>query len=195
MRFPLLASAAALLMLSGAAVAADLAKNLPPAPELPPEPGFGFLSELRLGVFAHDPWSPENGSVDINGELLSIKPFAGNDGWALAIPRLHLGATVNTSGATSIVYGGFTWSLDLGTKVFIEASLGGALNNGSTGVYVPVDRNALGCNWSFRESASIGFRLTEQLSVMGTVEHLSNAGICDRNRGLTNVGIRLGYSF
>ena len=30
---------------------------------------------------------------------------------------------------------------------------------------------------------------------MGTVEHYSNAGVCDRNRGLTNVGIRLGYSF
>jgi hypothetical protein len=193
MRIPSFAVAA--LMLGSPAWAADPGRGLPPAPELPAPAATAFVSEIRLGVFAHDPWSPEKGSADINGEILSIKPFPGDSGWALAIPRVHLGATVNTTGKTSTLYGGFTWSLDLTSKVFVEGSLGGALNNGSTGVYVPVDRNALGCNWSFRESASIGFRLTEQVSLMGTVEHYSNAGICDRNRGLTNVGIRLGYSF
>ena len=30
---------------------------------------------------------------------------------------------------------------------------------------------------------------------MGTVEHMSNAGLCDRNRGLTNFGARVGYAF
>ena len=30
---------------------------------------------------------------------------------------------------------------------------------------------------------------------MATIEHLSNAGACGQNRGLTNVGARLGYSF
>ncbi|HKH96014.1 MAG TPA: acyloxyacyl hydrolase, partial [Beijerinckiaceae bacterium] len=30
---------------------------------------------------------------------------------------------------------------------------------------------------------------------MATVEHLSNAGTCAQNRGLTNVGVRLGYTF
>jgi hypothetical protein len=195
MRIPSLAVVLASLTLGTSAWAADPVKGLPPAPELPPPEATYFVSEIRLGVFAHDPWSPENGSADINGEILSIKPFPGDSDLALAIPRLHLGGTVSTVGKTSTLYGGFTWSLDLSPKVFLEASLGGAFNNGSTGVYVPVDRNALGCNWSFRESASLGFRLTEQVSLMGTVEHYSNAGVCDRNRGLTNVGIRLGYSF
>ena len=30
---------------------------------------------------------------------------------------------------------------------------------------------------------------------MATVEHLSNAGLCANNRGLTNVGLRVGYTF
>jgi hypothetical protein len=30
---------------------------------------------------------------------------------------------------------------------------------------------------------------------MATVEHMSNAGFCDQNRGLTNVGGRIGYAF
>ena len=30
---------------------------------------------------------------------------------------------------------------------------------------------------------------------MLTVEHTSNAGACKQNRGLTNVGMRLGYAF
>jgi hypothetical protein len=30
---------------------------------------------------------------------------------------------------------------------------------------------------------------------MATVEHMSNAGLCSQNRGLTNVGVRLGYTF
>jgi hypothetical protein len=47
----------------------------------------------------------------------------------------------------------------------------------------------------FRESASLGYRITSNVSVMGTVEHISNAGLCDQNRGLTNVGLRLGYRF
>jgi lipid A 3-O-deacylase len=187
-----------LLVLSAALFAGDgMAADLAPAPTSAPvhKAAFGFLSEARLGVFAHDPWSPESGSVDINGELLSVKPFALGTGWDVAVPRLHLGASVNTQGKTSNVYAGFTWSLDLTTALFIEASLGGAVNNGATGTYVPADMNAVGCHASFRESASLGFRLTDQISLMGTVEHYSNGGICDRNRGVTNVGVRLGYSF
>jgi hypothetical protein len=30
---------------------------------------------------------------------------------------------------------------------------------------------------------------------MATVEHMSNAGLCDRNRGITNEGLKVGYSF
>ena len=47
----------------------------------------------------------------------------------------------------------------------------------------------------FREAAALGFRITEHWSVMATVEHMSNAGLCGENRGLTNFGGKLGYTF
>lgn len=185
------------LLLSGGAQAADLgARPAPaPAPLSVHQPVFGFLSEARIGVFAHDPWSPESGAVDINGELLTAKPFVLGNGWDWAMPRLHVGASVNTQGRTSNAYAGLTWNYDVTQSIFLEATLGGAVNNGETGTVIPVDRNAVGCHASFRESASAGFRVTQQISVLGTIEHFSNAGLCDRNRGVTNLGVRLGYSF
>ena len=57
------------------------------------------------------------------------------------------------------------------------------------------DMNALGCHVLFHETATIGFNITENWRVMGTIEHSSNAGLCDFNRGLTNAGVRIGYKF
>ena len=87
---------------------------------------------------------------------------------------------------------------DDGYQHFVEASFGGAVHNGNTQsnlALIPVDRSALGCSPLFRESGSVGYRLSQNWSVMATIEHLSNAGICSQNRGLTNVGARLGYTF
>jgi hypothetical protein len=53
----------------------------------------------------------------------------------------------------------------------------------------------MGCAVTFRESATAGFRITQNWSIMATVEHMSNAGLCVENRGLTNAGLRLGYTF
>lgn len=174
--------------------AADLAGRPAPAPLAP---GYSsFISELRLGVFAHDPSSPESGSVDINGEILSIKPFTPADPLiAFLVPRLHLGGTLNTAGDTSHVYTGLTWTYDITTKLFVEGSIGVAFHNGKTGVIVPSDRSALGCSPLVRESGSIGYRIDANWSVMATIEHMSNGGSCGANRGLTNYGVRVGYVF
>lgn len=152
-----------------------------------------LVAELRLGIFVHDPGSPEEGSVDVNGEVLFAKPFARDD-WADAlIPRPHLGATVNTAGATSSIYGGLTWQVPIGEIFFVEGSFGAAVHNGSEDG--SADRNALGCSPLFRESASAGFVIDRRVTVMATIEHMSNAGLCDENRGLTNMGLRVGYRF
>lgn len=190
---------AALALIMLAAPVAVGAADLGVAPAAPPAapvatPLLGVISEARVGVFAHDPWSPEQGSADINGELLSIKPFHLQD-WDVLVPRFHVGGTVNTDGKTSQVYAGLTWTVDLTQAVFLEGTLGGGYNNGAAGPYVPTDRSAVGSHGNFRESASLGYRLSPQVSLMATVEHLSNAGLCDDNRGITNVGIRLGYTF
>lgn len=186
-----------ILCASGAAgLAADLVSQRmapPPPASLAPQP---FLSEIRVGAGAHDPWSPEKGSADINAELLFRKPFQAESPTAdLFIPRIHVGGSVNTGGKTSFAYAGFTWTFDLTKELFVEGALGAALHNGKYGYYISDHHSAMGCSWAFREAAAVGWRFTPNWSVMATVEHLSNAGACKQNRGLTNVGARVAYSF
>jgi hypothetical protein len=157
----------------------------------------GFISEVRVGGMVHDPNSPERrGGADLNAEVLFVKPATSPDPlWNFLIPRPSVGTTINFEGKTSTGYAGVNWTYDITKQVFAEASFGGSVNNGYTGNVVPPGHNKVGCGLLFRESASLGYRLTEHWSVMGTVEHSSNAGLCDFNRGLTNYGARLGYTF
>jgi hypothetical protein len=155
-----------------------------------------FVSEFRFGGYYHELTGREQGSFDVNAELLFAKPFTASDPWIDALlPRPHVGGTFNTGGDTSHLYAGLSWTLNFGQSVFFEATFGGSVNNGDGSKTPASDRNALGCNALFRESASLGYRFTPNWSVMATIEHMSNAGLCDRNYGLTNAGIRLGYQF
>jgi hypothetical protein len=145
-----------------------------------------IIDELRLGLFEHnlEPGGREDG-IDLNGEIL-LAPLD-----LLLDPRPHFGTTVSLTGETSQLYAGFTWQVPLGETFFIEASFGGAIHDG------PLDQPGVasyGCTWNFRETASLGWRMTGRLSLLATIEHMSNADLCDRNRGLTNGGLRLGYA-
>ena len=192
--FSYAASSLATVALAGAGLAADLAPT-PQIIPIVPHVSQSFVSELRAGAFAHDPFSPEAGGVaDFNGEMLFAKlPIDADARWAFLVPRPHLGGTANFTGKTSHIYAGFTWDYDITSAIFLEASFGGSLNNGSTGLRP--DHNALGCNGLFRESGSLGYRLDSHWSVMASIEHTSNAGLCNYNRGLTNFGGRVGYTF
>jgi hypothetical protein len=186
--------------MSCALISPARAGDLFPAPAQPPwtiAPAWRPFDEVRLGGFAHGVGNPERGSWDVNGEVLSDRLFQTEDpAWAALAPRLHFGATINTAGQTSHGYFGLTWTYDLLPALFIEGSFGGSVNNGHTGDrFTPFDHAKLGCHVLFRESASVGYRITDQLSVMATFEHLSNGNLCDFNRGLNNVGVRIGYSF
>ena len=175
------------------AAGADAGEYVQPAPSLTSP---SFISEIRLGIFAHDPDSPESGSADLNAELLFAKPITVADPfWNQFIPRAHIGTTLNFEGNTSFAYAGLTWTADIWRGLFVEFSFGGAVNNGEGGLHPPADRSAVGCNASFRESGSLGYRLSENWSMMASIEHYSNAGLCDQNRGVTNYGLRLGYRF
>jgi lipid A 3-O-deacylase len=189
---PILGSGVALAFLAHAAGAADLGFT-------PPSQPMSFVSELRIGASAQDPWSPEKGSANLTGEVVFAKPFTTADLFtSYFVPRPHLGGSLNTRGETSFGYAGLTWTVDITQRIFVEASFGGALHSGNTQsnpALIPADRTALGCSPVFRESGSVGFRLSQNWSVMATVEHMSNLGACTQNRGLTNVGARLGYSF
>jgi lipid A 3-O-deacylase len=181
-----------------AAAAADLGPRPTIAPDVQSPPLLRpSLWEIRVGGSAQDLSGPESGSFNVNGELLLPKFVTVPDAVLnLFIPRAHVGGSLNTRGDTSYAYAGLTWTFDVTPQFFVEASFGGAVHDGNTDrVIVAPHEAALGCSPLFRESASAGFRFTQNWSVMATVEHLSNAGLCSQNRGLTNVGVRLGYTF
>ena len=150
--------------------------------------------EFRAGAMIHDPGSPERGGVDVNAELMTARLFATRPSLKALVPRAHIGGTLNATGGTGHAYAGFTWTHDFGPRLFVEGALGLALHNGRNG-RTDAGRAPLGCSWGFRESISLGRRLTDRLSVMATVEHLSNAGLCDENRGLTYFGLRVSRTF
>lgn len=184
------------LLGSTTALGSDLKRQRDPWSS-PAQPS--LLSEFRFGLSAQDPWGPEgrDGSANLTGEILFAKPFTASDLFtSYFIPRPHVGGSLNFDGRTSFAYAGLSWTFDITPQFFVEGSLGGAVHNGSNKVYNPFsDRQALGCTALFREAGSVGVRLSANWSVMATVEHLSNAGSCSDNRGLTNIGARVGYTF
>jgi hypothetical protein len=151
------------------------------------------LNEIRVGAMIHDVEGldlDERRNVDLNGELL-FAPFASfdrNSWWDVFLsPRLHVGGTASFNGETSVLYAGFTWDIPLGDTFFFETSFGGAVHNGDLSHY--------GGSVNFRETASLGINIDDSWRIMGTISHMSNAGIYENNGGLTNAGVRLGYKF
>lgn len=154
---------------------------------------FGF-DEVRSGALAHQiEDSPGEEGVDLNLELLFDK-LPGGYGSRIVeyflTPRPHIGASINLNGDTSQLYFGMTWDIHLTDRLFVETSFGGAFHDGP---HNEDGESKFGCTLNFRESASIGYRLSAQWNVMLTIDHMSNAGLCDENRGLTNAGVRVGY--
>lgn len=153
-------------------------------------------AELRLGVLSHDASLWHNGredGMDLNLEVRFPSPdlpiFH-----TLASPRPHLGLAVHNQGVTSQAYGGLTWTMDIGTRFFAEIGFGGAIHTGELDSDDP-DREDFGTRVLFRTSGGIGARLTSDLTLTLTADHISNAGLATPNNGMDRVGIMIGYAF
>lgn len=179
-----------LLVAGGAqALSQDLAQN------------FG-VSELRAGFHAHsiDELGPSGEILnltnweDVTFEVLFRSPDVDAFRW-IGSPKPNFGATISLAGKESMVHLGLTWQVPLfDTAIFFEGTLGGALHNGAlTGAAKPL-RN-LGCSLLFYQSAGIGVQVSDNMNVMLAWEHASSANVCAPNRGLTDVGIKVGYRF
>lgn len=192
----------ALLLLSGCLMASPVlaqsqgvpasASSYAPASETP------FPSwEARLGLSAANPGGRESGLLNFSGEVVTPRAITLNDRLATAfVPRFHIGSSANFNG-TRYAYAGATWTVDLSKTVFVEASLGAAINDGKTGSIVPENRLNVGCNGGSREAAALGVRLSDRWSLVATLEHFSATGCSDKDRprGPANIGARLGYTF
>jgi len=157
--------------------------------DLPPARSFPAIDEFRVGVLepVDGPAEDKDGPPDINLELLlgRFGPQYQNVFWNNFLrPRLHFGGSISTDGGTSLVHTGLTWDVFLTQRLFVEGSFGGAIHDG--------DDHQFGCTVDFRESGSVGLMFGKHWELMATVDHMSNADLCDENRGLTTVGLRLG---
>jgi hypothetical protein len=210
---------AVLLLAAGASFAARATDLAPPprpmvakapALQIPPagvlvDPGDRW--EVRAGVFIHGVGNVEHDTYDINGELVSPRlPFELPGYWRNFVPRIHVGGSANLSGRTSFAYTGVLWTFPIYRGIFFETFIGPAVHNGV--LAGDATHSVLGCHTLFHAGASLGYRLDDHWSVIGTFEHLSNGkqlfGIdCgtnqnlpgSANQGLNNYGLRVGYSF
>jgi lipid A 3-O-deacylase len=147
------------------------------------------IDETRIGIVEpiDGPPGDKFGAPDINVEVLFGRFGPEYQSSILNYflrPRLDFGTSISTEGDTSEFYAGLTWDVFLTRRLFLEGSAGGALHNG--------DNRDFGCTANFRESGSIGVMLSERWDMLATVDHMSDANLCDENRGLTQVGIRFG---
>ena len=97
-----------------------------------------------------------------------------------------------------LLYFGSTWTWPVAGPLFIEAGFGGAVHDGPLRPHYELDGRFVatyGCTLNFHEQLSVGLDLWNRWRLMATTEHMSNAGLCAYNRGLTNVGARLSYRF
>ena len=156
---------------------------------------FWTVDEVRAGAFkqAIDDAHGE-GTGAMNLEILGGRFPGGYENSILNFfltPRPHIGTTI-AFGKTDEFYFGATWDARLIGNTFLEASFGGAAHDGPLH---ELEISSYGCQVNFRESASLGLALSPDWRLMGTVDHMSNAGLCGNNRGLTNAGVRLGIKF
>jgi hypothetical protein len=162
-------------------------------------PDYAERFEARGGLFAHGIGSVEGNTVDINLELVSPRlPFGSTAPWAALVPRLEVGGFLNTLGRTSIGYAGLLWTVPIDQGFFWEPFFGGAANNGLRDG--SATRSALGCSYGFNFGSSLGYRLDGPWSIIGTFNHMSNGNSsvgtsCPHNKGVNNLGVKVGYSF
>ena len=147
------------------------------------------ISEVRFGVLAHDPLIQKEEGVDLNAELFFDSWIDGS--WEL---RPSIGATVNLDDDTNFAYLGLTYGGPLSDSLFLEISGGGAVHDGKLETADP-GRKELGSRVLYHVALSLGVRMTDTMSLSLFADHMSNAGIEERNEGLETGGLRLGFRF
>lgn len=161
---------------------------------------FDIVPEIRAGVFSRGVGDADHSGLfdtgrieDANVELLFAVP-ALSPAFVPAEIRPHLGATFNTDGKESMLYGGLSLTFRLPVlPIFAEASLGGALQNGS--MLDAGTPQRFGCAALLRASGSVGVDVLPGASLMLTAEHYTDGGMCGDSEALTNVGLRAGIRF
>ena len=167
--------------------------------------------EVKLGILDHDVhflvgW--ENG-VDINPELRLGSPVS--DQWTDSIPaylrwivqpRPTVGLLINTSGYTSQVYLGPSWTWRFASNVLRQGDgitggifFGAAFNNGEIEAHGYHIRKSLGGATLFHVAGELGYEITPTYNVSAYLNHSSNGGFDRFNEAINDLGLRFGVKF
>lgn len=151
--------------------------------------GAAQATEFRLGVLDHDPLAQKEDGVDINAELYFDSWLGSEGSWQL---RPSIGGTVNLQGDTSFAYIDLNYGGPIFDNWFLEFAVGGAVHNGELETPDP-HRKELGGRVLIHAAMSIGVMLSDTTSLSIYADHMSNAGVEERNEGLETVGLRVGF--
>ena len=155
------------------------------------------VSELRFGLLAHNRGPIASRTED--GAQINMEARFASPGFLSLLfePRPTIGASINTAGDTSFLYGGLTWGGFVWRGLFVEGFFGMAVHDGWLDSHDPdPPRRLMGSRVVFREALEFGYRFLDVHSISFMVDHYSNAGwIAERNQGNDDFGLRYGYKF
>ncbi len=168
----------------------------------------GVIDEVSVGGFSHDfvniTDGVESNLTDVQLEVDTGRPQILR---FLGAPRLNAYATFNGARHSDVYGGGLVWdhqafwrqlyvTLDFGlayTDGVIKPPPGATADN-----YDHYPRLLLGSNLLFRTAPGLEWHFDNGWVVGGQLIHLSNAGLLGNhhyNRGINDIGLRLGYRF
>jgi len=156
----------------------------------------GLIREIRCGVAAHDVdglWSGSSREKgpDFHAEAIFDRPLF-RLFTATAYP--DVGASVNTHGDTSKIFGGLLLQWEPSGPFFFSTGMGLVLHNGKRDT-ASTDRKSLGSRVLFRIPVEIGYAITRRHRIMMLFDHVSNAYLASPNEGMDTLGIVYGYRF
>lgn len=154
-----------------------------------------LANEVRIGASGLLESESSHDKGVVGSAEIYLAPFeTGHTGAAKVLlePRVQIGVSGGAN-ATDQIYAGLNWHVPITESFFAEIGAGGTVHNGSLDSG-PGPR--LGCRLLFREHAALGLAVTDNVNVLATVDHSSNANLCDGpNDGLTHAGLALGVKF
>jgi len=203
------------------ASAADLPSPAPVEVSQPVERAFSVIDEVRIGgsYITNENRKNDDETGYIQAEFLfaplNLRVFENEFLNSYFNVRFTVGGTLSPTGGTNMGYAGLTWEstftqilsvfdligvdarpsdTSVTDRLFYTSFFGGAIHDGEVDEDDDDERH-YGCRVNFRESAGLGYKITESVRVIGFWAHMSNAGLCSDNDGITQVGASLGLKF
>lgn len=163
------------------------------------------ISEIRVGIVAHDLARNIEDGVQISGQLVFDSPGFLAPVWS---PRPYLYGSFNSAGNTNLAAAGMLWTASLSERWSLGTGLGIAYHDGVRDIsqLPPSDpdrirlagsRALLGSRFLFHTQLGVDYAVTPSVAVGVYYEHFSNGQILGqgRNQGLDEFGARISWRF